>query len=197
MRVRKFLCFAGLSALLLNACSRKPEKAAPAPPAAAARPDWPTFAAAFIEQRFKADPSFAVQSGRHEFDGQMPDWSRAGIEADIAQLRATLDELHRFDPAALPPAQRFERAYLEWVIDTQMYWEASAEFPFRNPAWYIDKLDPSMYLTRDYAPLAVYLRRPEPTDAHQWHKVFRAPVHFGCAEDRLEFALADFDGWRE
>ena len=48
-------------------------------------------------------------------------------------------------------------------------------------------------LGRDYAPLAVYLRRPEPSDAHQWHKVFRAPVHFSCAEDRLEFSLTDFD----
>jgi hypothetical protein len=30
---------------------------------------------------------------------------------------------------------------------------ARAEEPFRNPAWYIDRLDPSMYLTREYAPL--------------------------------------------
>jgi Bacterial protein of unknown function (DUF885) len=158
MRACKFLVVAGLSALLLSACTRAPEKTVATAPATAVRPDWPAFAAAFIEQRFKADPSFAVQSGRHEFDGQMPDWSRAGIEADVAQLRATLEELQRFDPAALPPAQRFERAYLEWVIDTQIYWEASAEFPFRNPAWYIDKLDPSMYLTRDYAPLEQRLR---------------------------------------
>jgi len=153
MRACKFLYVAGLSALMLNACTREPEKSATPAPVAAARPDWPAFTAAFIEQRFKADPSFAVQSGRHEFDGQMPDWSRAGIDADVAQLRTTLDELHRYDPADLSPAQRFERAYMEWVIDTQIYWEASAEFPFRNPAWYIDKLDPSMYLTRDYAPL--------------------------------------------
>ncbi|NBA97193.1 AraC family transcriptional regulator [Pseudomonas sp. R5(2019)] len=48
-------------------------------------------------------------------------------------------------------------------------------------------------LGRDYAPLAVYLRRPEPADPHQWHKVFRAPVHFAADEDRLEFALVDFD----
>ena len=27
------------------------------------------------------------------------------------------------------------------------------ESPFRNPAWYIERLDPSMYLTREYAPL--------------------------------------------
>ncbi len=48
-------------------------------------------------------------------------------------------------------------------------------------------------LGREYAPLAVYLRRPQPEDPHPWHKVFRAPVYFSAAQDRLEFALDDFD----
>jgi len=48
-------------------------------------------------------------------------------------------------------------------------------------------------LGRDYAPLAVYLRRPEPADPSPWHKVFRSPVHFGAAQDCLEFNLSDFD----
>jgi AraC-like DNA-binding protein len=48
-------------------------------------------------------------------------------------------------------------------------------------------------LGREYAPLAVYLRRPEPADPHQWHKVFRSPVYFCADEDRLEFSLEDFD----
>lgn len=48
-------------------------------------------------------------------------------------------------------------------------------------------------LGRDYAPLAVYLRRPEPADPKPWHVVFRAPVFFGAEEDRLEFAARDFD----
>lgn len=48
-------------------------------------------------------------------------------------------------------------------------------------------------LGREYAPLAVYLRRAEPADPHPWHKVFRAPVHFAAEEDRLEFSLDDFD----
>ena len=48
-------------------------------------------------------------------------------------------------------------------------------------------------LGREYAPLAVYLRRPEPTDPAPWHTVFRAPVFFGAEEDRLEFAAQDFD----
>ncbi|WP_438868274.1 AraC family transcriptional regulator [Pseudomonas sp. L1(2025)] len=48
-------------------------------------------------------------------------------------------------------------------------------------------------LGRDYAPLAVYLRRPEPADPKPWHTVFRAPVFFAAEEDRLEFSAQDFD----
>ncbi|NWB31778.1 AraC family transcriptional regulator [Pseudomonas gingeri] len=48
-------------------------------------------------------------------------------------------------------------------------------------------------LGREYAPLAVHLRRPEPADPKPWHTVFRAPVFFAAEEDRLEFACADFD----
>lgn len=48
-------------------------------------------------------------------------------------------------------------------------------------------------LGRDYAPLAVYLRRPEPEDPSPWHKVFRSPVYFGAEQDCLEFDLSDFD----
>ena len=144
-----------LPVLLIAACAREPDKPAAAPPAPAsvAAPSWPDFAAAFIESRFEADPAFAVQSGRHEFDGRMPDWSRASIEADVAELRGQRTELQKFAAAAMTPAQRFEARYLEWIIDREIFWLASAEEPFRNPAWYIDRLDPSMYLTRDYAPL--------------------------------------------
>ena len=47
-------------------------------------------------------------------------------------------------------------------------------------------------LGRDYAPLAVYLRRPEPTMRTNGTKS-SAPGAFRLAEDRLEFALTDFD----
>ena len=39
------------------------------------------------------------------------------------------------------------------MADAQLFWLVSAEAPYRNPAWYLEKLDPSMYLTREYAPL--------------------------------------------
>jgi hypothetical protein len=151
--------------LLLAACSREPAQPGATPPEqgpaaanpaavpAASTPGWAGFSAAFIEARFKADPGFGVQSGRHEFDGRMPDWSRAALDAEVAALRAQRAELPKFDAASMTPGQRFERRYLEWVIDRELFWMATAGDPFRNPTWYIERLDPSMYLTRDYAPL--------------------------------------------
>lgn len=48
-------------------------------------------------------------------------------------------------------------------------------------------------LGRNYAPLAVHLRRPPPADPQPWLEAFRAPVHFAASEDVLCFARADLD----
>lgn len=158
MRIHVSLAAASLMvAALLAGCSRQPaEKPAAVPvPAETAQvaADWPAFVDAFIEARFQADPYFAVQAGRHEFDGKMPDWSRAAMDAETGELRRFAGELAKRDPAKLSAAQRFEYEYLKWVVDSQIFWLDEAEAPFRNPAWYIERLDPSMYLTREYAPL--------------------------------------------
>jgi uncharacterized protein (DUF885 family) len=157
MRVRPiFAATCILGASLLTACNRKTEPSVETPAAAAVRPavDYPSLVNSFIEARMKRDPYFAVQAGRHEFDGQMPDWSQAAMDADLAELREYQGRLAGFAADALPEPQRFERDYLEWVIDREIFWLASAEAPYRNPTWYLDRLDPSMYLTREYAPLA-------------------------------------------
>lgn len=140
-------CFAG--------CSRQPEPAAqaPAPAATPAAPTWADFVEEVIEARFKAEPQFAVQAGRHEFDGQMPDWSRAALDNEVAQLRGYLGRLGQFEASQLTAAERIEREYLRWVIESEVFWRAGAEWPLRNPTWYLERLDPSMYLVREYAPL--------------------------------------------
>ncbi|ARU86690.1 AraC family transcriptional regulator [Pseudomonas sp. M30-35] len=48
-------------------------------------------------------------------------------------------------------------------------------------------------LGRDFAPLAVYLQRPEPADPEPWHAVFRAPLVFSAAENLLRFAKPEFE----
>lgn len=117
-------------------------------------PAWSAFVAQFVEQTFRAQPMFAVQQGRHEFDGRMPDLSRAGIAAEISRLQQARAAARAFAPAGLPATQRFEREYLLAQIGSELFWLDKAAWPFRNPAWYVNQIDPEVYLSREYAPLA-------------------------------------------
>ena len=99
-----------------------------------------------------------MQAGRHEFDGQMPDLSAAGIATEVARLRKLRAEAQGLDTEAMTPPERFEREHLYTVIDSELFWLDRARLPFTNPAWYIEQLDPDVYLNRAYAPLAKRLQ---------------------------------------
>ena len=146
----RYSCLA-LAVLLISACSGPP---ASAPPPAPVRDAWPDFAAAFIEDTFRADPYFAVQAGRHEFDGRMADWSAESLAAEVARLHKARTQAETLDAASMNAQERFERDYLLAVIDGNLFWLERARAPFTNPAWYLNRLDPDVYLNRDYAPLA-------------------------------------------
>jgi hypothetical protein len=189
---------ASILALVVAGCSREPTRApGPAPTEGAVREEsWSGFVDRFIESRMQADPHFAVQSGRHEFDGRMPDWSRAAIDADIAALREQLGELSR---QRVTRAQEFERDYIQWIIESEIFWLETAAAPFRNPAWYLERLDPSMYLTREYAPLQKRLEgflgyaRAVPGLAAGIRENLRTPL----PKAFIEHAIAGFSGYAE
>ncbi len=119
---------------------------------------WKSYVDQFINSYLAAHPDFAVNAGRHEYDGKLPDWSRIGIQREITRLRAEREQALSFDPAFLDEDQRLEREYLLAVIDGSLFWLDSAKWPFRNPYFYGDALDPNVYLTREYAPPATRLR---------------------------------------
>jgi uncharacterized protein (DUF885 family) len=147
----------GVLFLCLTACNQKPPAAAPKGPSLASQA-WNRVTGAFIESYFTNQPSFAAQSGRHEFDGQLPDVSNHGIRREVARLHDLHDQLTAVDPKTLEPRERFDREYLLAIVDKDLFWMEKAKFPFNNPAWYIDKIDPDMYLNRNYAPLDVRMK---------------------------------------
>jgi hypothetical protein len=147
----------GMLFLLIAAgCAQKsnsPPPSAAKPAASAGDAQWTAFANRVIEDYFLLEPFFAVQAGRHEFDGRMPDLSAGGILHEVTWLKRIRAQAEQFDAAKLIGAQRLERANLLSIIDTQLFWVDRARFPFTNPAWYIDHLDPDVYLSGNYAPL--------------------------------------------
>ncbi|WNG27205.1 DUF885 domain-containing protein [Cystobacter fuscus] len=120
---------------------------------------WQDFMQAHIEQSFRANPPFAVVQGRHEFDGQLPDWSEEGLNAEKARLGNAIAVAEAFDPATLTAEQRFERDYLIARARSDLFWLDVADQPHLNPAYYMNNgLDPSVYVTRPYAPPETRMR---------------------------------------
>ena len=120
--------------------------------------DWNAFVNRFIEDYLVAHPDVAVHAGRHEFDGKLPDRSPAALKKQGDWLRSHRKRALAFNPVRLDEHQRFERDYLIAVIDRELFWLASAEWPYKNPMFYAEALDPNVYVTREYAPLPARMR---------------------------------------
>lgn len=141
------LCLAVISvlAVIVPGCAPGPED-----PADAA--GWSAFVEERIEEHFRHHPDMAVNAGRHEFDGQLPDWSREGLGRLEEDLLAARDKALSFDEGSLSPDEGFERRYLVSRIDEELFWLTRARWPYKNPMFYSRALEPSVYLTRPYAP---------------------------------------------
>ncbi len=143
---------------------------------------WDAYVNGFLESYFVAHPDFAVRAGRHEFDGKLPDWSADGIRKEIKRLRTEKDRAQGFDVASLDARQRFERDYVISVIDADLFWLETAEWPFRCPQFYADGIDPDVYVSRSYAPLEQRLRaytiyaKAVPPALEQMRKNLRTPL---------------------
>jgi uncharacterized protein (DUF885 family) len=148
----------GVLFLGLAGCGQSPPPSVAHKGPSLASQQWNKLTAGFIEDYFNARPFFAAQSGRHEFDGQLPDVSNHGIKREIARLHDQRAQIAAVDPKTLEPRERFDREYLLAVVDRDLFWIEKTKFPFSNPAFYIDKLDPDMYLNRNYAPLDVRMK---------------------------------------
>jgi hypothetical protein len=185
--------------LILTACNPStpppPRPKGPSPASAA----WLKQSNAFIEDYLQAQPSFAAQAGRHEFDGQLPDVSAHGIKREIARLRDQRDQISAVDPNTLEPRERFDRAYLLAVLDKDLFWIEKTQFPFSNPGWYIDKIDPDVYLSRNYAPLDVRMKayikyaRGIPKIAAAIKENLKSPL----PKTYVELGIAQFGGFAD
>ncbi|MGD2128955.1 MAG: DUF885 domain-containing protein [Lysobacterales bacterium] len=190
---------------LLTACKPADSPGAGAPGGASGEDQppnaqWEPFVDRYIESFLAAHPAFAVVQGRHEYDGQLQDWSAEGIAREIARLKALRLEATEFGDDELNEQQRFEREYLLAAIDRSLFWLDKAEWPFRNPAFYFDwmsdSLDPSPYITLDYAPLEERIKsytryaRSVVRAADQ----IRANLRMPMARTVLQFGIDSFGG---
>ena len=186
--------FLAVLILALAACTR--QEGTPATTAAPSQ-TWASTRDALIEEYLKAQPAFAIYQGRHELDGELPDWSAEGIAAEVKRLHAARDRA--VSVSGLSGAEAFERDYLVSQFDDDLFWLKDVQQPFINPAFYIGALDPSPYLTRNYAPVAQRMRayiayaRNIPRAATQIRANLRPPL----AKPLAERGVSGFGGYAD
>lgn len=157
---------------------------------------WDKLVNDFLDSTFVARPDIAVNAGRHEFDGRLPDWSNAGLEAERARLEEWRMRIDKADTVALDAPRRFGRDYMIAVIDGQLFWLDRADWPHKNPTFYTDALDPDPYVSRDYAPLETRIKsyttyaRNVPKAAAQIQANLKPPM----ARTFIDRGIGAFDG---
>ncbi|MBL8270151.1 DUF885 domain-containing protein [Steroidobacter sp.] len=133
--------------------SNEPNARATEPPAPVVNVEWAKYVDQFVESYFRAHPDFAVGQGRHEFDGQLPDWSAEGIKKEIARMEQMRVKAVGFKDESLMPEERYQRDYVVSRIDNDLFTLRDSRQPFTNPAWYFEAgLDPNTYVNTPYAP---------------------------------------------
>ena len=148
-----------LSMLVLTSCSKTEEPEVTIAPVEqhAEAESWDQFVTRQIEEHIAAHPQWAVTQGRHEYDGQLPDWSRSAIEREITRLHKARGEAMAFAGGEMDADMLYQREYLVSRLDQDLFWMEKAQLPFRSPQFYMgwmgDSLDPSAYISLDYAPL--------------------------------------------
>jgi uncharacterized protein (DUF885 family) len=160
---------------------------------------WDSHVTSYIESYFATNPTAAVYAGRHEFDGRLPDFSAAGLAREATRLEAARKATAAFDPAGLDAGRRVEREYLLAVIDKAQFWQVEARWPERNPAWYLDAIDPEIYLSKPYAPLEARMRafiayaNALPRATEQIRANLRAPL----AAPIIDYGVNAFGGYAD
>jgi hypothetical protein len=164
---------------------------------------WDRFVSQYIEDFFAAHPAFAVVQGRHEFDGQLPDWSAEGLAREVIRLHQARELALNFTDESLGEEGQYQREYLLAAIDRALFWLEKAEWPFVNPAYYFDwmsdSLDPSTYITLNYAPLEERIKSytryaqsiPRAVDQ------IRANLRMPMARTLLKYGIDSFGGFAD
>ena len=162
-------------ALAVLACggapaSVPPSLVLPVPPAPRARiartashaPGAHTFAALRDEvlgELLAGSPSEARQLGLHEYDGKVAPVSKAALVARVARLQQAAEDLAKMDRRGLSDDEALDLADLESWVAGHLFSLVDVDAPRTRPQFYDDLFDVSVYLDRDYAPLAERAKR--------------------------------------
>ena len=154
MKLRILMIAASVVALSVTGACKKADTDNDTQTAAVTATDssaWGNYIETFLDGYFKIAPTTAVYQGKHEFDGQLPDWSPQGLTAMIAYRTKAIADAKAVDDSDMTDAQKFERDYLVHAMEGELFALEDAQGQYSNPGFYLGALDPNVYIARQYA----------------------------------------------
>ena len=116
-------------------------------------PEFNKLVEEYISGYLAARPHEAVSLGFHEYDGKLADYSRAGIDAEIARLNDFKKRFQKVDVTKISLRDFHDLRLIRTAIDSQLFAIVDLKTFERNPMTYINALDVNIYLKRNFAPL--------------------------------------------
>lgn len=109
---------------------------------------------------FVHNPSEATSAGFHEHDTRLEDYSRAGVAAEIRDLRRFLLQFENFNPAGLDRLAAADREIAIALIHSQLHELESVRMWEKDPDGYSSGPSNSIFqiMARKYAPAETRLR---------------------------------------
>ncbi|MBI2809292.1 MAG: DUF885 domain-containing protein [Candidatus Melainabacteria bacterium] len=113
------------------------------------------IADSYFDDMFNLDPSFATQSGVHEHDSELENYSAEFVAARIAGLKSYRDVLNSFDPQTLSRTIRHDREILLGHINNELLSYDELSLWRKDPDLYSSGISSSIFnlVKRDFAPV--------------------------------------------
>ncbi|HUX10343.1 MAG TPA: DUF885 domain-containing protein, partial [Terriglobia bacterium] len=158
--------------IALQAAAQTASKSAPAPAAgsataqgAAAGNQTPQPSAAdrafqkFVDQYFDGyfqfDPASATSAGIHQYDGELPGYSQADIQREIARNQRALRDLGRIPASKLSAASQLDATVLQSLINGHLLDLVNIRMWAKDPNFYNTLAGTALFtlIERDFAPI--------------------------------------------
>jgi len=115
---------------------------------------WDLIEASFRDA-MRRHPIYATYLGIHDYDDELGDASREGVERDIAEARRELTALESLDPAGLSESVRFERELAIHNLRRELF-DSEVHRVWERRSTAMDGVGDALFsiFARDFAPLA-------------------------------------------
>ncbi len=134
--------------------------AASAAPPASTDQAYAAFVETYLDGLFHYNPAHATRAGFHQYDGELPGYSRKEIEAEIARNRRALQDLAAILKGPLSPENQFDARLLENSIRGDLLGLEDIRMWEKNPDVYGSVVLFSLFVLvqRDFAPIKERVR---------------------------------------